>query len=261
MSLDHDNEFVKSQSITKDEFLGGRLTLNQPKTGFRAGIDSVLLGASVAANSRTLLDLGAGVGTAACVALAHNEALFALMVENNNEMRSLCAQNLTENGFAGRAETMDLDVIASGKIRTAAGLKTDHFTSIITNPPFFDSHTGTKAPKADKASARHMSEGTLDNWVRTAAASAAPNGEVIFIYRADGLSQLLSAFAQRFGNVTLLPIAPRPDTDATRLLIRGIKGSRKPMALRPPLVLHGATGHAFLPEINSIFRGSAVLHW
>ena len=75
MSLDQPNAFVKHQTPTRDAFLGGRITVSQPRHGFRAGLDSVLLGAAVASGSTSLLDLGCGVGTAALVALAHNPAL------------------------------------------------------------------------------------------------------------------------------------------------------------------------------------------
>ena len=37
--------------ITEDLFLGGKLSLLQPKKGFRAGLDSVLLAAAVNAKS------------------------------------------------------------------------------------------------------------------------------------------------------------------------------------------------------------------
>ncbi|MEL6434627.1 MAG: methyltransferase, partial [Pseudomonadota bacterium] len=52
--------------LTKDDFLGGRLQLLQPRAGYRAGIDPVLLAASVEARKgQSILDLGCGVGTAA----------------------------------------------------------------------------------------------------------------------------------------------------------------------------------------------------
>ena len=76
-------DFVKQQTPTRDAFLGGRLNLSQPRNGFRAGLDSVLLGASVRAASLTLLDLGAGVGTAALVAMTHNTHLKALVICND----------------------------------------------------------------------------------------------------------------------------------------------------------------------------------
>ena len=53
MSLDQPKAFVKHQTVTRDAFLGGRLTLSQPSHGFRAGLDSVLLGAAVAEGRKT----------------------------------------------------------------------------------------------------------------------------------------------------------------------------------------------------------------
>lgn len=261
MSLDHDNRFVKSQAITKDAFLDGRLVLKQPKTGFRAGVDSVLLGASVAANSRTLLDLGAGVGTASLCALALDNAQSATLVESNDLACQLCAENITANDMASRAKAVDLDVKSSGQTREAAGLKPDHFTSVIANPPYFDRHAGTNALETGRADARHMPDDELDHWARAAAASAAPKGEVIFIYRADGLPQLLAAFTHRFGSIAILPIVSRPGGDASRILMRGIKGSRGPLKLMMPLVLHNETGNAYRADVEAIFRGEQVLHW
>ena len=47
MSLAHGAEIVKRPEVTHDAFLGGKLTITQPAKGFRAGLDSVLLGAAV----------------------------------------------------------------------------------------------------------------------------------------------------------------------------------------------------------------------
>ena len=51
--------------VTVDGFLGGQLRLAQPKTGYRAGIDPVLLAAACPAQSgQEVLELGCGVGVA-----------------------------------------------------------------------------------------------------------------------------------------------------------------------------------------------------
>ena len=54
---------VASSNTTADEFLGGKLLIKQPRNGYRAGIDPVLLAASVNAKAKqTVLELGCGVG-------------------------------------------------------------------------------------------------------------------------------------------------------------------------------------------------------
>jgi tRNA1(Val) A37 N6-methylase TrmN6 len=260
MSLDQASDFVKQQTPTRDAFLGGRLNLSQPRNGFRAGLDSVLLGAAVDRASASLLDLGAGVGTAGLVALALNHALVATLAELDPAMAALAAQNVAANDLAPRARVVEIDVTAPGLERVDAGLTPDTFTTVIANPPFFDPARGT-APSAERSAARHMTPETLDLWIRTAASTAAPGGEVIFIYPPEGLPALLAGFSSRFGGVSLLPLVPREEEPASRVLIRGIKGSRAPTRLLSSRVLHEADGRGFQPAFDAIFRGTGRLDW
>ncbi len=261
MSLDQPADFVKHQTVTRDAFLGGRLTLSQPARGFRAGLDSVLLGAAVPEGTKTVLDLGAGVGTAGLVALALGRAAQAVLAERDEAAFGLAGQNITGNGFTGRAEAVCVDVTASGAARRAAGLADNGYAAVIANPPYFAAGRGTLAAAPDRADARHMDGTELDLWARCAAAAAIADGLVIFIYPAEGLIALLSALAPRFGGLTVLPLAPRPGADASRVLVRGTKGSRAPLRLLATRYLHGQDGHGFAPEFDAILKGSAALDW
>ena len=258
MSLAQRAQIVKRPEVTHDAFLGGRLTIAQPAKGFRAGLDSVLLGAAVGHGEGHLLDLGAGVGAAGLVALADHPALRATLVESDSETAALAAGNVTGNGFADRASVLTLDVTASGRARATAGLEADHSVSVIANPPFFEAGT---SPAPRRAAARHMSADSLDAWVKTAATHAAPGGEIIFIHVADRLSALLQSFEARFGAITVLPLAPREGEAANRILIRGIKGSRAPLTLLASRAVHTPSGRTFRPEFEAIFRGKDRLHW
>src|SRR4051812_27896506 len=130
MSLAQPTAIVKRDGVTHDAFLGGRLTIAQPAKGFRAGLDSVLLGAAVGHTAGEVLDLGAGVGTAALVALAHPPDLGATLVEPARVPAELADHNIVANGLAARARLLTLDLTASGRTRAAAGLKPDHFVSV-----------------------------------------------------------------------------------------------------------------------------------
>lgn len=258
MSLAQPAAIVKRPEVTSDAFLGGRLAIAQPAKGFRAGLDSVLLGAAVTAASGHLLDLGAGVGTAALVALAGRPGLAATLVESDPALVALATDNLAANGFAARARVLALDLTAPGRVRHAAGLAPDQYAAVIANPPYYAAGT---APAADRAAARHMPARSLELWVKTAAAHAAPGGEIVFIDAAARLPALLAAFEARFGGITLLPLAPRAGEPAHRILLRAVKGSRAPFSLLATRPLHEADGHAFRPEFEAIFRGADTLHW
>ena len=186
MSLDQPNDFVKHQTLTRDAFLGGRLVVSQPGHGFRAGVDSVILGAAVNPASTRLLDMGAGVGVAGMVAMADLPQLKADLVEIDEETLGITHINLRDNSLADRARAFLVDVTAKGSERAAAGVEADAYTSVIANPPYFGSN-GTISPKAGRATARHMDAEQLALWVRAAAMHAAPGGEIIFVHVAQVL--------------------------------------------------------------------------
>jgi tRNA1(Val) A37 N6-methylase TrmN6 len=260
MSLAHTGEIVKRTDVTHDAFLGGRLTITQPAKGFRAGLDSVLLGAAVGHTAGAVLDLGAGAGTAALVALVHHPGLTATLVEADPEVAALASANIAVNKMGKRAGVLTLDVTASGRARASAGLRADTFVSVIANPPFFATGSGTRA-SARGGAARQMTADQLDLWVKTAATHAAPGGEVTFIHTAEALPALLQSFTARFGALTVLPLVPREGEAANRVLVRGIKGSRAPLTLLASRALHTPAGRQFRPEFEAIFRGQDRLHW
>jgi tRNA1(Val) A37 N6-methylase TrmN6 len=260
MSLDQATDFVKQQSLTQDAFLGGRLNLSQPRQGFRAGLDSVLLGAAVDRGSASLLDLGAGVGTAGLVALTLNPGLVGTLAERDPAVAALAQANVVANGFETRARVAEVDITARGLTRVNAGLLPDSFGTVIANPPFFDPARGT-APASARGAARHMTPESLDLWVKTAASTASPDGEIIFIYPAEGLPVLLASFAARFGAISVLPLVPRDGEPASRILIRGIKGSRAPTRLLASRTLHLAEERGFQPAFDAIFQGTGRLDW
>jgi len=82
-----------------DQFLGGRLTVAQPKTGYRAGVDPVLLAASVpAGRGESVLELGCGVGVASLCLAARVPGLKITGVEIQPDAAILAAQNAQHNG-------------------------------------------------------------------------------------------------------------------------------------------------------------------
>ena len=241
-----------------DALLGGRLKLWQPQDGHRAGTDAILLGACVPEDSRGKgVDVGAGVGAAGLVALARAPGLAMTFVEIDAGLAGLCARNIVENGFSQRGLTMCCDVLTP-KARRTTGLADGGLDLVLTNPPFHQAGAIRVSPDRRKALA-HVAAGGVDLWMRAAAALLAPGGSFFMIHRADALALILEAAGGRIGGLRLLPVLPRENEPAIRLLVGGRKGSRAPLAILPPLVLHGADGR-FTPRAEAIHRGEAGLN-
>jgi tRNA1(Val) A37 N6-methylase TrmN6 len=75
------------------------------------------------------------------------------------------------------------------------------------------------------------------------------------------MGDILAAMGGRLGAVTVYPVRPRNDAPASRVLVRGVKGSRAPLTLLRGIDLHDGSGAKFTPEADAIFRGRAAIDW
>lgn len=247
---------------TIDAFHRGRFWLVQPAGGHRAGLDAMILASAVPSNfDGYLADLGAGAGAAGLAVLSRCRCASALLVENNEIMSEFAARSLTLDQnrlLAARARVLTADVTLSGASRKSTGLDERTFDYVIMNPPFNDP-SDRASPDPIKKSAHTMSEGGIEAWIRTAAAILKPEGGLAMILRPASLAAMFPALAGRFGGVVIKPVHARPATDAIRIVIRCFRGSRKALAIAPPLVLHGENGNAFTAEADALINGNASL--
>lgn len=246
---------------TDDAFLGGQLRILQPRDGYRAGIDAVLLAASIpatlAAGSR-ILDLGAGVGTVSLSVLARVGHLSATLVEASPDLAQIALRNVERNALAARTTVVTADVTQPGASLQALGLEPESFEAVVANPPFHAEGHGTPSAEPAKARAHAMPETGLVQWVRAMARYARPGGTATVIHKAAALDALLGAFDGRFGALRVLPIHPRAGEPAIRVIVSGRKGSRAPLTLLPGFVLHAADG-GFTDAARRILREGAAL--
>jgi len=247
--------------VTDDAFLEGALHILQLRSGYRAGLDAVLLGAAVPADSSRplrVLDVGAGAGTAGlCVA---RRASFAevVLLEKESQLAELAAENIRRNDLSARVRVVTGVVGASATDLRVLGLVEESFGHVIANPPFHDSDAGTLPPDALKAGAHAMLDGELERWARFMARMTAPGGEATIVHKAEALPRVLAAFEGRFGALKILPLHPRDGAAAHRVLVQGVKGSRGPLQILAGFVLHESDG-AFTPAAQKILRAGGAL--
>lgn len=243
--------------LTRDAFLGGRLHMLQPRTGYRAGIDPVLLAASVAATpGQSVLELGCGAGVAILCLGARVPGLHLTGVEVQPFYADLARRNAALN-----AQTLD---VAQADLRALpAALRQRSFDHIIANPPYYDRRQST----ASQDAGRDMALGgqtPLKDWIEAAARRLTPRGYLTVIQRAARLPELLCALQGRLGSVAVLPLAGRAGRPAHLVIVKARKGGRAAFRLCAPLILHeGAThdhdGDSYTPRITGILRSAVDL--
>jgi tRNA1(Val) A37 N6-methylase TrmN6 len=226
---------------SEDAVLGGRLTLRQPLRGHRVGHDAILLAAATPAHSgEHAVDLGAGVGAAGLALARRVEGLAVTLVEIDPALTQLARANAERNGLASLVRAVCVDVGASAAAFAAAGLGKEAADRVLMNPPF--NALQIASPEPGRRTAHAAPRGTLGHWVGSASRLLRAGGVLTLIWRSDGLDEVLAELAFGFGAVLLLPVHPKPDAPAIRVLARATKGSGAPLALLPGLVLADATG-------------------
>ncbi|WP_227446908.1 tRNA1(Val) (adenine(37)-N6)-methyltransferase [Cognatishimia sp. F0-27] len=244
-------------ALTRDSFLGGRVTLLQPRVGYRAGVDPVLLAASVSARpGQSVLDLGCGAAPALCCLATRVEGLALVGLELQPAYAALARRNLALNALSGDI----YEGTVSDPPKALRQISVDH---VIANPPYFDAARGKQAEDTGRGTGR-AGETPLEDWVRCAAKRLKPGGACHVILRAERLPELITAMDNHLGALTLLPLLPREGRAPRLVLMSARKGGRSPFRYRPALVLHKGTTHAgdreaYTDAIRAVLRDGASL--
>ncbi len=245
--------------LSTNAFLGGQVTLRQPKKGYRAGVDPVLLAAAVNAETgQRVLELGCGAGQA-LICLGQRICDLDLHgVEIQPDYAELAREN-------GRLNGLDLAIEEADLATLPTGLRQQTFDHILANPPYY--RAGAHSTAADQGRRVALGEKTpLQTWVDTATRRLAPKGYLHMIQRADRLMDVMQAIDARLGGVEVLPVAPRVGRVAELVIVRARKSGRGAFKLHAPLVLHSGACHLadrpdYCPEVEAILRHGAALNW
>lgn len=250
---------MADSAFTEDAVLGGALRLRQPRHGHRVGHDAILLAASVPAqDGEHAVELGAGVGAAGLALARRVSGLSVTLVEIDDDLVTLAEENAALNGLADRVRAVRLDVAVSSRSFAAAGLQAGGAAHVLMNPPFNDAARQNASPDTQRQLAHVASADTLVTWVRGAELLLAPSGTLTLIWRADGLADVLAALSRAFGAVAILPVHPKPEAAAIRVLVRATKGSRAPLRLLPGLTLNDERGRP-AAGAEAVLRAGAAL--
>jgi tRNA1(Val) A37 N6-methylase TrmN6 len=235
---------------SEDAVLGGRLRLRQPLRGHRVGHDAILLAAATGGAAGELaIDLGAGVGAAGLALAVRVPGLRVTLVEIDAALCELAAGNARSNGLSDRVDVRNADVEA------VAGFTADR---VLMNPPFHDATRANLSPDPRKRLAHAAAPDLLPRWIAAAARLMKPQGVLTLIWRADGLAGVHDALAGDFGGLAVMPVLPRPDAEAIRVLVRAVKSGSGAPVTYPALVLNDEQGRPSAAA-DAVLRSGATL--
>ena len=254
--IPHDNEGnQEAMDYSIDDFLDGAVRLKQPIDGYRVSMDTLLLAASVPAQSGdNVLDVGTGsAGAALC--LAHRVSIVQVTgIELQHEMASYGTANVELNNMDARVTIMQGDITAP-----PAELKAGSFDHVMSNPPYLSSGKANRSPRKTKGIAHVEQSASLKSWVNFCVDMARHKGSISFVYRIDRLDELLHRLYGRVGDLRICPLWPHKDEAAKLVLVQGRKGVSGGMVILPGLVLH-TEDESYTIEAEAILRHGGELN-
>ena len=246
---------MSDPALTRDAFLGGLLHLYQPVRGYRAGVDPVLLAATIPAISgEKVLELGCGVGAAILCLGARVPGLSLTGVEREAQFATLAARN------GGAA----LEVVRADIAALPLTLRQRQFDHVLANPPYWQ-RAASVASDDPAREAAHGEQTPLALWIAVAAKRLAPKGLLHVIHRAERLPDLMAALPRDMGSVEVLPVAARTGRAAERIILRARKSGRADFRLHAPLILHRGADHLdgdqYTDAVRNALRSGAALRF
>lgn len=226
----------EAADLTQDAFLDGRVMLWQPRQGYRAATDPVLLAAFTDARpGDSVLELGCGVGAAALCLAARVPGLELHGLEIQPTYAALARRNAEANAMPLRVHEGDLAVMP-------AELRRMSFDWVLANPPYHPAGFAG-APDQGRDTAHREGDAGLTTWLDTGLRRLKSGGRIAIVHRSARLDGILAVLAGRAGSVEILPLASRSGRPAPRVLVRARKDSRGPLTLYPPFILHEGPAH------------------
>lgn len=248
-----------TENYTIDEFLGGKFKLKQPKKGFKAGTDSILLAASIQLKKEdSLVELGCGSG-AVLLSLNHRFSNnFMSGIEFDNTSYYYASKNLEKIGNIVKILKEDIREIPKNTSYKSLQQK---FNQVTMNPPFFQ-NSNKKQQSISRTNARSFFNQSHDLalWFKTGNFLLRDHGILTLIYPCSLLAHLIKiAETAHFGGFKIFPIWSKSGEDAKRIIVQMQKNSNKPTSLKAGLTLYNSD-NTHTPEATRILRDGGQLN-
>lgn len=231
-------------------FKEATLRLLQREKGYRSALDPVLLANFITAEKNDrVIDLGTGNGIIAILTALNYPKTRVTGIDIQDGLVELAEKNVAINGLEKRVEIKKLDIR-----KVASHLKAESFDMAVGNPPYRKLERGRLNPDREKALARHEIEITLEEYLKASKYLVKNRGKVVLIYHPSRFTELIGLFERLNIRTSRIQfIHSKKDTEATMVMVEGIKNGKNDTTVLKPLIVYERTGK-YSKEVKEIFK-------
>lgn len=243
---------------TDNGFLNNRLKILQPRKGYRAGLDAVMLAAAVPAlPGEKIFEAGIGTGVAALCLASRVSDIKITGVEINPDYAELAKTNATRNGFEDTLNIVPGDMASLSEL-IATGQIQGSFDHAFANPPYREQGR-SRTPRDQGRAAAHIGDmDTIAAWAEQMVALVKDGGTVTMILPLEIDQAFRSLPIAASHQLTILPLVAREGASTTRNIYQLVKGTSPDVKTITSLILHDKDG-SYTAAAEDILRAGGAL--
>lgn len=207
--------------------------LLQKKTGFRFGIDSVLLSDFIAETGGYMLDLCSGSGIVPILSFAKKKTDRAEALEIVEEIAEMANRSMELNRISEVSKVVNGDLC-----KISDFFKAHSFDYVTCNPPYVKQRSGLASPNNIKAVARTEISCTIEDVAKAASYALKNKGSFYLVHRAYRLVDVFEALTDnRLEPKRMKLVCPAVDKPPVMVLIEAVKDGKRQLNIEPNLIV------------------------
>lgn len=230
------------------------LKIIQKKTGFKFGIDAVLLANSAKiGRNKKIVDLGTGTGVIPLIIAGKtsNNKIYGLEIQK--DIAKMAERSIMYNSLEDSIEIINEDLKKASQI-----LGKNQMDIVLSNPPYFkDAPKELQNPDIRKLISRHEVKCNLEDIIKSASSLLRFQGSFYMIHRPSRLIEIVTVLRKyELEPKEIRFIHPRENKDANLLIIHSRKKANQEVKILPPIFVY--EGENYSNAIKEIYKKSSL---
>ena len=229
------------------------LKIIQNTKGFCFGIDSVILSdfAKNIKKGSKVVDLGTGTGIIGLLLCKKTELKEIVGVEIQKEVAEMANRSIKLNKLEDKFKILNTDI---NKIFEDKLLEKNKFDVVVMNPPYKEKGTGKINEVDSKIISRHEVKATLSDFIKMASNLLKDKGEIYIVHKPERMPDIIQKMREnKIEPKEIKTVYSNKKTEASLILIKGIKGANKFFKILEPLYIYEENGE-YTKEIKEIYN-------